>query len=233
MTSSSQSHYESLRGRVYEYLHNELFKGSLKPGQNIDLNELANKLGVSRTPLREALILLDSENFVTIQPRSRVTINTLEFEDIRYLYEIIGALESAVLNSAKDRMSPDAIDRMEDLNHQMAVAVETEGFDECYGLNLQFHGVFLATSKNIQLLRDIDLAKRRLFDFPSRSALLNEWMKTSLREHTTIVHYLRAGDFHAAADYLRDVHWSFESREDFIKRYYELAKEPPASGKEP
>jgi len=222
MPVGEKGRYISLRGQIYEHLHNELSKGSLKPGQDVDLNELANRLGVSRTPLREALILLESEGFVTILPRSGVKINALTREDIRYLYEIIGALEGAVLNAAKSALTPDAIDRMERLNGEMASVLENGQFDECYELNLEFHGVFLATSTNARLHRMIDLSKRRLFDFPQRTGFLDEWMRTSLVEHTRIVHYLRADDFHAAAEYLRDVHWSFNEREDFITRYFEL-----------
>lgn len=227
MKTSNQPRYMSLRGQVYDYLHDELMKGTLKASQRVNLDALAESIGVSRTPLREALIILDAEGFVTILPRSGILINTLALEDIRNLYEIIGALEGAVLFAAKDAMKTSAIDRMARLNGDMSVALDTEDFDGFYRLNLEFHGVFLSFSKNPALLRSIDLAKRRLYDFPKKKGLLTEWERASIQEHARIVDFLKMGDFRAAAEYVRDIHWSFEVQEHFIQRYYELPGQLP------
>lgn len=222
MKTSEQPRYVSLRGQVYDYLHDELLNGALKAGERIDLDALASKLEVSRTPLREAFIILDAEGFVTILPRSRIIINTLSLDDIRDLYEIIGSLEGSVLFMAREALTPDGIARMAELNASMSRALDDEDWDGFYRLNLDFHGVFLACSRNAALLRSIDLAKKRLYDFPKKKGLLTEWERASVIEHARIVECLSAGDFRAAAEFVRDVHWSFEVQEHFIQRYYEL-----------
>lgn len=222
MKTSEQPRYVSLRGQVYDYLHDELLNGTLKAGERVDLDALASRLGVSRTPLREALIILDAEGFVTILPRSRIIINALSLDDIRDLYEIIGSLEGAVLFLAKDALAPEAIARMGELNAGMSRALDGEDWDGFYRLNLEFHGVFLACSRNATLLRTIDLAKKRLYDFPKKKGLLTEWERASVIEHAGIVERLAAGDFRAAAEFVRDVHWSFDVQEHFIRRYYEI-----------
>lgn len=222
MKTSEQPRYVSLRGQVYDYLHDELLNGALKAGERIDLDALASRLGVSRTPLREALIILDAEGFVTILPRSRIIINALSLDDIRDLYEIIGSLEGSILFMSKDALKPEAIAAMGELNAGMSRALDREDWDGFYRLNLEFHGVFLSCSRNATLLRTIDLAKKRLYDFPKKKGLLTEWERASVIEHARIVERLAAGDFRAASEFVRDVHWSFDVQEHFIRRYYEI-----------
>ena len=212
--------YDSLRGKVYEFLKEELARGALSPGQSIDLDMTAERLGVSRTPLREALLILDAEGFVKVLPRSGITINALSLDDIRDLYEVIGALEGSVIAHAQGRLAPDAVERMAALDRRMAEALDAGDFDGFYTCNLAFHGEFLACSGNARLLRSVDLAKRRLYDFPKRTGLLAEWERSSILEHERIVGFLRAGEYGKAAEFVRDVHWSFEVQKSFVLAYY-------------
>ncbi len=227
MKTAGQPRYMSLRGQVYDRLREELLNGSLKAGQRVDLDELARDIGVSRTPLREALIILDAEGFVTILPRSGIIINSLSLDDIRDLYDIIGALEGSVLFAAKGRMDDKALERMARLNEAMSAALDGCDWEGFYQRNLEFHGVFLGFSRNPVLLSAVDRAKRRLYDFPRKKGLITEWERASIREHGRILEHLRAGDFRAAAEYLRDVHWSFSVQEPYILRYYELPDDGP------
>ncbi|MDP2791336.1 MAG: GntR family transcriptional regulator [Rectinemataceae bacterium] len=227
MKTADQPRYRSLRGQVYESLRDRLFAGELKAGQRIDLDVLAESLGVSRTPLREALIILDAEGFVTILPRSGIIINSLSLDDIRNLYETIGALESSVLFAARDSLDGAAIERMGSLNGAMSEALDAGDWEAFYQRNLEFHGVFLSFSCNPVILGAIDRAKRRLYDFPRKKGLLTEWERASIGEHGRILEFLRCGDFRAAAEYIRDIHWSFKVQEHFILRYYELPGQAP------
>src|SRR5512137_2684147 len=91
---------KSLREQVYDHLRLLLNRGELRPGGFLDLDALEKRLGVSRTPLRDALLQLEAEGFVTILPRRGVQVRALTREDIRHLYEIVGALEGAALLAA-------------------------------------------------------------------------------------------------------------------------------------
>ncbi|MCC7295868.1 MAG: GntR family transcriptional regulator, partial [Acidobacteria bacterium] len=75
-------------------------RGEILPGSVIDMEETSLRLGVSKTPLRDALLQLEMEGFVTILPRRKVVVNVLRPEDIKNYYEIIGALESTALRQA-------------------------------------------------------------------------------------------------------------------------------------
>ena len=71
-----------LRSQVYEYLRNELKGGNLKPGMFVSINQIMKNLGLSRTPLRDALLQLQTEDFVTFLPQRGIRINELSQQDM-------------------------------------------------------------------------------------------------------------------------------------------------------
>ena len=210
----------SLREQVYEYLRDAINRGELDAGSFLDQKQLSESLGISKTPLRDALIQLETEGFVSILPRRGVIVNRLSIEDVRNLYEIIGALEGAVVISVGDRLEVTHFQQMRSLNSEMVQAVEAGNFDTYYARNLAFHQVFLGLTQNNSLLRMVENAKHRLYDFPRRREFLPNWELASTTEHAAFLDLLETGDVRGAADYLRDVHWSFEVQQRFIHQYY-------------
>ena len=210
----------SLREQVYEYLREQMSRGGLQPGAFLDLNDLAHRLGVSRTPLREALLHLESQGFVTILPRRGFRLNALTLDDIRHFYEIIGALEAATIQGVGPSLGPDDFARMRKLDSMMADAVAARDFDRYYAANLEFHDVYLGRSDNTRLVAQVRLLKQRLYDWPRREGMVQAWEQHSVVEHEEFLRSLERGDFKAAAAYLQDVHWSFKVQEPFIHAYY-------------
>lgn len=213
----------SLREQVYEYLRRMLDDGRLKPGNYLDLNALAEEIGTSRTPLRDALLRLESEGFVEIQNRRGVRITELTLDWIRDIYEILGGLESVALVSVANRMTPEVIDRMDELNSAMARSLDRGDFERFYDANLSFHDEYLELSANEELVRRIHILKQRLYDFPRLEGFVPEWERASIGEHRELIELLREGMVKEAADLLRDVHWSFNHQEPYIRRYYAAA----------
>jgi len=220
MTGHGILQLRSLREQVYEYLRDAINRGELNAGSFLDQKQLSEILGISKTPLRDALIQLETEGFVSILPRRGVVVNRLTLEDIRDLYEIIGALEGAAVMSVGERLEESHFTRMRTLNADMVQAVEAGDFDRYYTRNLSFHEVFLDLSQNRSLLRLVETAKHRLYDFPRRLKFLPEWELASTGEHAAFLEALESGDVRRGADYLRDVHWSFQVQRRFIDRYY-------------
>ena len=211
---------KSLREQVYEYLRDAINRGDLRSGGYLDLNRISQGLGISRTPLRDALLQLEAEGFVSILPRRGVIVQRLALEDVRHLYELIGALEGAAVMSGASRLEPSQLDRMGALNEGMNAALDDADFDLYYELNLAFHDIFLAWSDNSRLLRTLELSKHRLYDFPRRDRFVADWERASTGEHAAFVDLLSTGDVRGAADFLRDVHWSFEVQRPWILQYY-------------
>jgi len=211
----------SLREQVYEYLRDEMNHGELQPNAFLDLNAIAERLGVSRTPLREALLQLETQGFVTVLPRRGFRLNPLSLDDIRHYYEIIGALEAATLRDHGAALQPGDVRRMRALNAEMAGAVAADDFDRYYELNLAFHEVYLGLSDNKALLAHVRSLKQRLYDWPRRAGFVKTWEEHSIAaEHARFLDLLERGAIREAAEYLQDVHWSFQVQEPFIQAYY-------------
>ena len=216
----------SLREQVYEYLRDEMTRGGMQPGNFLDLNDLAQRLGISRTPLREALLQLESQGFVTVLPRRGFRLNPLTLDDIRHYYEIIGALESATLKNFGNALGPEDITRMRLLDAAMGKAVAAGNFDSYYELNLTFHDIYLGRSDNQRLLAQVRLLKQRLYDWPRREGMVKSWEEHSVGEHESFIQLLEQGRIQEAAAYLQDVHWSFQVQEKYIHAYYFASRQP-------
>lgn len=216
----------SLSSIVYEDLKRRLNTGLLRPGQFIDLSALGRELGMSRTPLRDAMIRLELEGFVIVYPRRGVMVRTLDLADIRDIYQIVGALEASVVERMALRFRASDADRMDAFRAAMAESLADDDFDAYYSANLALHDVYLDLSDNQDLVRDVHILKERLYDFPRRSEYVKEWELDSTAEHAEITGRLRSGDFKGAAAYIRDVHWNFEVQERYIRTYYFAAGGP-------
>jgi len=211
---------KSLKDQVYEYLRDQMQKGKIRPGASINMNETSQKLGVSKTPLRDALLQLEMESFVSILPRRGVVVNLLTLQDVKEYYAIIGALESAALLTAFDRLKKEDIDKLRALNSDMEDAINQDNFNLYYQKNLKFHNAFLDLCKNSNLVRIVNNLKKRLYDFPRQRGFVKTWEMSSIREHKELVKLIAQGRRKDAASFIRDVHWSFEVQERFIKDYY-------------
>ena len=214
----------TLRLQVYEHLKELLNAGDLRPGGFLDLRALEGDLGISRTPLRDALLRLESEGFVEILPRRGVQIAELTLERVRDIYQIVGALEGAVLGSLADDDVTAITPYLQRLNQDMIRALGAGDYDGFYEGNTAFHDAFLNLSDNAELVEHVRILKQRLYDFPRRHAVIREWEERSTREHDRIIGHLMDGDVGKAGAFLRDVHWSFDVQSPYVRRYYGVAE---------
>ena len=120
--------YSTLREKVYKYLRKELTRGSLASGDFVDQNKICQHLGISRAPLRDALIQLETEGFLEIQPRRGVKIRPLSLQDIKDSYDVLGTLESGKLASliAVDGDPEEDVGILQDLNKITLIIKEGE-----------------------------------------------------------------------------------------------------------
>ena len=213
----------SLREQVYAYLRSQMQQGRIVPGEYIRLNDMGRQLGVSKTPLRDAVIQLECEGFVTILPRRGVVMNRLRLDDVRNAYQIVGALEAAVVSEVAGRFPPDRLTTMQGLNDRMKTLLDRSDFDahgaEFFGCNVAFHNHFLDLSANRQIKTIVMPMKLRLYDFPRRR-YIRAWERRNCQEHDQLVQHLGERDGLAAAELLQHRHWSFAYCEEYIRRFY-------------
>ena len=217
----------SLRQQIYEYLQKEIQAGRLVPGSFIKLNEISEHLGVSKTPLRDAIIQMECEGFVSILPRRGVLLKKLTIEEIKDILEILGALESATIRSVFDKITPRRIARMKKLNAEMRRCIREKTFEtfdpQYYSLNIAFHDVFLDLSTNATMKPLLATMKQRLYDFP-RLAYMKDWERANCDEHEHFIDYICKGEKDAAALFWQETHWGFEAQKPYIIEFYTQGK---------
>ncbi len=191
-----------VREATYEKLKRSLIEGVLNPGERLSEIELAERLGVSRTPVREALMRLAQEGLVELQPGRGAWVRELTPEEVREVYEVRAALEAEAARLAAERATEadlDALIAAEEALRRLPrtdVAAQTRA-------DARFHARLVATSKNRELERlfhqlDAKLALARRF-----SSDENQSPKT-LAEHRAIVAAIRDRDPERAAAAARD-----------------------------
>lgn len=204
-----------LRVQVYDYLQKQMRIGTLEPGASISVNTMIKELGISRTPLREALLLLQEQGFVSILPQRGVKINALSLDDVKDIYEILGGIESRVVLSVFHKIGEHEIQQMNQLNSQIEGWLVKEDIIRHNQANIEFHNVFLDLSENHRLLRYVKNLKMQLYDFPRRN-FGKQWNSRNLQEHRAFLKLIQKGKAIDAANYWRDIHWEFDPPDSYV-----------------
>jgi DNA-binding GntR family transcriptional regulator len=212
---------KSLRSQVYDFLRTELVQGRLGADGYLDLGATARTLGVSRTPLRDALLQMEAEGFVSIVPRKGVKVRTLAPEDIREIYQVVGALEGSALAVAAPRLAPEDFARLRALDARIRRCVEKRDPKGCSEANLAFHDLFLERCGNQRIIRLVRTLKQQLYEWNRKFETLEaDWESRNLDEHEEMVTLLEQGRAAEAVAWLRDVHWSYEVQAAFVEKVY-------------
>lgn len=194
------SSYLPLREAVFLELKRAILEGSLKPGQPISENKIASKLSVSRTPVREAIRLLESDNLVSLLPGRKVIVSVPSKRDIEEVYEIRLIVETEALR----RITPDnkeLIREMEQCIQQAASSLTKGNLRKVARANDRFHSTIMSTLQNQRLHRFIDSLNDTIYQLRFYS-LTPEWALESEEEHKQIITNLKSGDTETAVSVL-------------------------------
>ncbi|MCU0256823.1 MAG: GntR family transcriptional regulator [Vicinamibacterales bacterium] len=210
---------------VYDAIRQAILSRVLVPGQRLHVQELAAQLGVSPTPVKDALTRLEAEALVEIRPRSGTFVTSLSPEDVAETFEIRCALECLAAEKAIPHTTPDVIDELRALAHAIAdLADEDAARQQHEARNIDFHKRIVSLSANRRLVQiyegldaHIQIARIHRGHDDWRRRLASE-----LDEHLAIVEALAARDAgrvtaalrhhitRAAASLVRDLH-AFEA----------------------
>jgi DNA-binding GntR family transcriptional regulator len=210
----------SVREQVYEYLKSMINSGELKSGESVDIKLLAEKFGISKTPLRDALLQLEVDGFVKIMPRKGIVVASLTLEDIKNYYEIIASAESFIVQKYGHKLTENQIEQMRQFNLNMKEALNNNDFNGYYENNINFHNIYINLTDNKNMLKILKISKERLYDFPRKKEFIKDWELDSVLEHDNMIILLKNKKFKEAADYIREVHWSYEYQHKYILKYY-------------
>ena len=203
----AQDGTNSLRERVYRHLEAALREGQLHHGTCLDQDRLCEELGVSRTPLRDALLRLEAEGFVTIQPRKGVYITPVSDAFVKSACQILGALEADCLDTVFPLLTSRHIRQLEESNKRQEQFLERRQAVEYHAENARFHDIFLSLSSNTLLYQTIGPLRRRLDMLPDHP-LAYEQARAALNDHCRIIDSLKMKNRTAAVSVLRHEHWA-------------------------
>ena len=190
---------------MYEYLREAFRTGAIRRGEFISINQMVQELSMSRTPLRDALLQLQAEDFVTFLPQRGIRINDITDQDLVDIYEMLGALDSRILLAVFDRIGSREIEQMKQINAEMGRNLEEQNFPRYWNLNTAFHNVYLNLSDNELILNHINIIRQRLFEFGKKDWSLRR-KHVIHKEHLTLVELIEKGDAVSAANFMRDQH---------------------------
>ena len=146
--------YLPLRDVVFNTLRQEILTGKLKPGERLMEIHLANKLGVSRTPIREAIRKLELEGLVLMIPRKGAEVAKISEKSLRDVLELRRSLEELAIELACQRMTEEEIDELEDAQRAFRKAVDSKDVMLMAETDEKYHEIIYQGTKNSRLVSD-------------------------------------------------------------------------------
>lgn len=185
---------------AYERLVLEIRKGTLQPGDRLVETELATRLGLSRTPIREAIRQLESDGLVAHTPRVGASVRKLDYVEITELYEMRAVLEGTAARFAARAASEIELSELEAINEEMRTATDAQ---RLYEANRQFHAVLLNAARNRFLVKSVDAVQKTLLILGPSTMEEGDRAAEAFAEHVKLLAALRKRDGDAAEDSMR------------------------------
>jgi DNA-binding GntR family transcriptional regulator len=188
----------SLRETSYARLRDAIVDGTLTPGERLRDTELADWLGVSRTPIREALLELQRAGLVVARPGRETLVSPLDADATRQAAEVASALHALAARLAVPRLDAAALDRLRAANGSFAAALDADDVEAALDADDAFHRVALEASGNTVLAQQLDqvtplLRRVERIRFSSLAA------RESVAQHRQIIADCAAGNAELAA----------------------------------
>jgi DNA-binding GntR family transcriptional regulator len=192
-----------LRENAYRWIRDAIVNGTLAPGERLNDAELAEWLGVSRTPVREALTRLEETGLVQTKPGRYTMVSPLDADAARAAQTVTAAMHELAVREAVPRLSADHLEAMREANGRFAAALEADDVDAAITADDDFHGVAVLASANPALrsvLEQFTPVLRRLERL--RFSSLNG--RSSVAMHDRIITLCEDRDVAGAAAAARD-----------------------------
>jgi len=186
---------------AYERLREEIRSGALKPGARLTETELAARLAVSRTPVREAIRRLEAEGLVDHQPRIGAVVRSMEYPEIMELYEMRTVLEGTAARLAARAASPMELEELRSINEDMAA---TRDPVVLVRLNRQFHARLLDAARNRFLVKSMAAVESALLILGPSAMERPDRAKAAVEEHRAVLAAMTARDGAAAEAAMRE-----------------------------
>jgi DNA-binding GntR family transcriptional regulator len=203
--------FESLRDYVYKYISDKIQSGELQSNQKISEAEICNDLSISRTPAREALIKLASDNLIEYAPRRGFFVKEVSLKEKLDLYSVIACLDAFAATLAMDELTDEDFKEMESLIEKIDLAIEKKDYTLYNKLQFGFHDIYVNKCDNEKLIEMINTLEHSFMPVTyanKNPEVLFQILKDVNKEHEQIIDLFKKKDSRELEYFLRDVHWA-------------------------
>jgi DNA-binding GntR family transcriptional regulator len=179
--------HQTLREKILETIRDAILKGTLKPGERVSEPDLAERFGISRTPIREAFRQLESEGYLQVIPRKGAVVASLSERDVEEFYAIKIILEGFAARMAAEKLTDKDIERLEVINEKLAQIAEEGDVKTFFRVHNEFHEVFIKAAGNERLYEMINQLVMKFKRLRLASLSQPGRMAISVEEHRNMI----------------------------------------------
>ena len=186
--------YLPLRDVVFNTLRQAILRGELKPGERLMEIQLANKLGVSRTPIREAIRKLELEGLVLMIPRKGAEVAEITEKSLKDVLEIRRALEDLAVRLACEKITKEELKELKKAGDEFKKVLKSQDITEVAEADVRFHDVIYMATDNPKLIQLLNNFREQMYRFRVEYLKKAEVRPQLLAEHDEIIKYIPEGN---------------------------------------
>ena len=192
--------YLPLRDVVFNTLREAILKGDLKPGERLMELQLASKLGVSRTPIREAIRMLEQEGLAVTTPRKGAEVAKMTLKDMEDVLEIRDALDELAVRIACQKISDEQLKQLEDMKELFEKSTQTGNVKKIAEADVTFHDVIYEATGNPKLVTLLNNLREQVYRYRVEYIKDPKNYPTLIAEHEAILESLKNRDVKNAVE---------------------------------
>lgn len=192
--------YLPLRDVVFNTLREAILKGDLKPGERLMELQLASKLGVSRTPIREAIRMLEQEGLAVTTPRKGAEVAKMTLKDMEDVLEIRDALDELAVRIACQKISDEQLKQLEDMKELFEKSTQTGNVKKIADADVTFHDVIYEATGNPKLVTLLNNLREQVYRYRVEYIKDPKNYPTLIAEHEAILESLKNRDVKNAVE---------------------------------
>lgn len=196
----TMNEYLPLRDVVFNTLRQAILRGELKPGERLMEIQLANKLGVSRTPIREAIRKLELEGLVLMIPRKGAEVAEITEKNMRDVLEVRKALEELAVQLACEKITDEEIEEMKKAAEEFKMILKSKDITEIAEADVRFHDIIYMATDNQKLILLLNNLREQMYRYRVEYLKREEAYPQLIAEHAAIIEYISKGEKKAATD---------------------------------
>lgn len=194
--------YLPLRDVVFNTLRRAILKGELKPGERLMEIALADKLGVSRTPIREAIRKLELEGLVVMAPRKGAKVASITERDLNDVLEVRKGMEVLAISLACKRITGEELEKLEIIERDFQNLIESGNLTELAEMDVKFHDTIYQATNNQRLVQLLNNLREQMYRYRMEYLKDIAVRRTLAEEHKAICQALRERNQQQAEKYV-------------------------------